>query len=76
MTKMDNYISCCQASYKTQKSTDTIEYAVRDTLTMVARRSILWNTLRDEIKVATSIITFEKEIRYWYGKNRTCHICT
>ena len=38
--------------------------------------SLLWNTLRDNVKGAITIQKFKKEIRHWDGKNCTCHICT
>ena len=37
--------------------------------------SLLWNALSDEIKLATSINNFKKEIQQWYGRNCKCHIC-
>ena len=38
--------------------------------------SLLWNTLRDNVKGAIIIQKFKKEIRHWDGKNCTYHICT
>ena len=39
------------------------------------RGSLLWNALSDEIKLATSINSFKKEIQQWDGGNCKCHIC-
>ena len=40
------------------------------------RGSLLWNARSDEIKLATSINSFKKEIQQWDGRNCKCHICT
>ena len=37
--------------------------------------SLLWNSLRDNVKGVNTIQKFKKEIRHWDGKNCTCHIC-
>ena len=39
------------------------------------RGSLLWNALSDEIKLATSISNFKKEIQQLDGRNCKCHIC-
>ena len=39
------------------------------------RGSLLWNALSDEVKLATSINNFKKEIQQWDGRNCKCHIC-
>ena len=36
------------------------------------RGSVLWNALSDEIKLATSINNFKKEIQQWNGRNCKC----
>ena len=40
------------------------------------RGSLLWNTINDELKLASSLEKVKKEIRSWDGSNYTCYICT
>ena len=39
------------------------------------RGSLLWNTLKDELKLASSLEKFEKDIGSWDGRSCTCYIC-
>ena len=47
-------------------SVNSQRYGIRS---LSFRGSLLWNALSDEIKLATSINNFKKEIRQWDGRN-------
>ena len=39
------------------------------------RGSILWNPLPNDIKIVTSVCSFKKSIKTWYGEKCRCKIC-
>ena len=39
------------------------------------RGSLLWNTLNDKLKLASSLEKFKKDINGWDGRSCTCYIC-
>ena len=39
------------------------------------RGGILWNSLPNDKKTATSVCSFKSCIKIWYGENRRCKIC-
>ena len=39
------------------------------------RGSLLWNTLNDKLKLASSLEKFKKDLSSWDGRSCTCYIC-